>query len=152
MGLYLQSIINIVSLSVVFFRYSSVVGIMIYVSGHIFPYTAFAVIFCARCMFFFKNFHDEALKQIVWYFKLTRDRVLILIPNRGLFKINSYPYAYFSGIYVHENPTDPACVKSLAGCVITFLDCPVLCQSKIHTETALSTMGAYIFALSQDCR
>ena len=63
-------------------------------------------------MFFFKNFHDEALKQIVWYFKLTRDRVLILNPNRELFNIDGYPDAYFSGMYVHEKPTDPACVKS----------------------------------------
>jgi hypothetical protein len=48
--------------------------------------------------------------------------------------------------------TDPACAKSPTGFIITFADCPVFWQSKLQTETALSTMEAKIIALSVCCR
>ena len=77
-------------------------------------------------MFCPNNFHEEALKQIGRYLKLTRDHGLILNPNRELFKIDSYPDAYFSSMYGHDKPTDLACVNSCTGYVIIFLYCPVL--------------------------
>ncbi len=42
-------------------------------------------------------------------------------------------------MYGHENPTDPACAKSHTGFVIVFAGVPVMWQSKLQTETALST-------------
>ena len=39
-----------------------------------------------------------------------------------MFKFDSYPDAYFAGMYGHENPTDPG----RTGYIITFSDCPVL--------------------------
>ncbi len=67
-------------------------------------------------------------------------------------KIDAYPDADFVGMYGHEKPTDPSCAKSHTGFVITFTDVPILCQSKLQTETALSTMEAEIIALSACCR
>ena len=55
-------------------------------------------------------------------------------------------------MYGHERPDDPACVKSRTGYVITFAGCPVVWQSKLQTETALSTMEAEVVALSHSCR
>ena len=53
-----------------------------------------------------------------------------------------HPDIAFAVMYGHENPTDPTCVKSRTGYVITFSDCPYLCQSKLQTETALLDMEA----------
>ena len=60
----------------------------------------------------------------------------------------------FSGMYGHEKPTDPACVKSRTGFTITFADCEVqwISKPKLQTETALSTMEAEINALAHSCQ
>ena len=72
-------------------------------------------------------------------------------PSKEL-KIDFYPDADFAGMYSHEKPTDPACVKSRTGYTITVADCPVIWQSKLQTETALSTMEAEIIALAHSCK
>ena len=61
-------------------------------------------------------------------------------------KIDAYPDADFAGMYSHEDHTDPACAQS------SFAECPVFWQSKLQTETALSTMEAEIIALAACCR
>jgi len=73
-------------------------------------------------------------------------------PSSDVCKIDAYPDADFAGMYGHEEHTDPACAKSWTGFIITFADCPVFWQSKLQTETALSTMEAEIIALSACCR
>jgi len=103
-------------------------------------------------MFNPRHSHEMALKQIGWYLKATRKRGLILNPSKDLYKVDDYPDADFAGMYGYEKPTDPSCVKSRTGYVITFVDCPVLWQSKLQTETALSTMEAEIISLSHSCR
>ncbi len=50
-------------------------------------------------------------------------------------------------MYGHEKPTDPACAKSHSGFVIVCAGVPVLWQSKLQTQTALSTMEAEVIAL-----
>jgi hypothetical protein len=50
-------------------------------------------------------------------------------------------------MYGHEKPTDPACATSHSGFVIVFARVPVLWQSKLQTQTALSTMEAEAIAL-----
>ncbi len=62
--------------------------------------------------------------------------------------IDAYPDADFAGMYGYEKPTDPACAKSRTGFIIVFAGVPVLWQSKLQTETALSTMEAKIIALA----
>ena len=44
--------------------------------------------------------------------------------------------------------TDPACGKSRSGFVIVYAGVPVMWQSKLQTETALSTMEVEIIALA----
>ena len=67
-------------------------------------------------------------------------------------KVDCYPDADFAGLYGYEKDNDPVCVKSGTGYVINVADCPVLWQSKLQTETALSTMEAEIVALAHSCR
>ena len=135
------------------FNYSSVIGMLLYLAGHSRPDIAYAVNCAARYMFCPKRSHEEALKRIGRYLKATRDRGLVLNPSAdGVLKIDNYPDADFAGMYGHEKPTDPASVKSRTGYVITVADCPVLWQSKLQTETALSTMEAEVVALAHSCR
>ena len=86
------------------------------------------------------------------YLKATRDRGLILNPSSNVYKLRFYPDADFSGMYEHEIPTDPDCVKSRTGFVITFAGCPVYWESKFQTETVLSTMESEINSLDHSCR
>jgi hypothetical protein len=67
-------------------------------------------------------------------------------------KIDAFPDAVFAGTYGHEKPTNPSCAKSCTGFVITFAYVPILWQSKLQTETALSTMEAKVIALLACCR
>jgi len=73
-------------------------------------------------------------------------------PSTNICKIDAYPEADFAGMYGHEKPVDPSCVKSRTGFVITFTDVPILWKSQLQTETALSTMEAEIIALLACCR
>ena len=114
-----------------YFSYSSVVGMLLYLSGHTRPDIAYTVNFCARYMFSPKNLHETALKRISCDLKATRDQGLILNPNSDVCKLDCYPDADFSGMYGHELPTDPECVNSRTGFVTTFADCPVYWASKL---------------------
>ena len=121
-------------------RYIGAVVIFLYLSGHTRPDIAYAINWCARYMFCPKHSHETALKRIGHFLKATWDQGLILNPNSDVCKLNCYPDADYAGIYGHELPTDPACVKSRTGFVITFSDCPVYWGSKLQAETAISTM------------
>ena len=132
--------------------YCSAIGMLLYLSGHSQPDIAYAVN-CAACyMLCPKRSHEEGLKHCVCYLKNNRDCGLILNPSGDKLKNDSYPNADFAGLYGYEESTDPSSVKSRTGYVITVAECPVLWQSKLQTETALSTMEAEIVALAHCCR
>ena len=72
---------------------------------------------------------------------------MVIQPTREL-DVDAYPDADCAGMYGHEKPTDPACAKSCTGFVIMFAGVPILWQSKLQSETALSTMEAEVIALA----
>ena len=129
------------------FSYSSVVGMLLYLSGHTLSDITYAVNCCARYIFCPKHSHELALKGIRKYLKNTSSRGMVINPTREL-TIDAYPDADFAGMYGHEKPTDPACARSCSGFVIVFCGVPVLWQSKLQTETALPTMEAKVNALA----
>jgi hypothetical protein len=133
------------------FSYASVVGMLLYLSGHSRPDIAYAVNCCARYMFNPRLSHEKALKRIGRYLKATRDQGLVLRPS-GQLKVDAYPDADFAGLYGYEKMNDPACAKSRTGFLILVSDCPMVWVSKLQTETALSTMEAEIIALAHCCR
>jgi len=132
--------------------YSSVMGMLLYLSRHTCPDITFAVNCCARYMFCPKHSHELAPKQIGRYLKQTPYRGMVMNPSSDVCKIDAYPDADFAGMYGHEEHTDPACAKRRIGFIIIFADCPVFWQSKLQTETALSTIEAKFIALSACCR
>ena len=102
-------------------------------------------------MFCPRHSHELALKRIGRHLKATGSRGLILDPSSNL-KMDCYPDADFPGMYGHKKRNNPTCVKTRTGYVITVADCPVLWQSKLQSETALSTMEAEVIALAHSCR
>ncbi len=78
--------------------YSSVVGMLLYLSGHICPDITFAVNCCAQCMFCPKHLHELALKRIRCYLKQTSDRGMVMNPSNNVCKIDAYPDANFAGM------------------------------------------------------
>jgi len=105
--------------------YSSVVGMLLYLTGHSRPDCSFAVHQCARYTFEPKFSHMAALKRIGRYLKGTVDKGLILDPSEELC-LDCYPDADFAGLWGHEDPQDPHCARSRTGYVITLAGCPVL--------------------------
>ena len=124
---------------------------MLYLSGHTRPDIMYAVNCCTRYMFNPRYSHEVALKRIDCYLKATQDKGLILKPCKDL-QVDCFPDADFSGLYGHENASDPVCAKSRTGFVINVANCPILWVSKLQTETALSTMEAEINALAHSCK
>jgi hypothetical protein len=83
--------------------------------------------------------------------KPTREVVKALSSNfefHANLDVDVYPDADFAGMYGHEKPTDPACAKSRSGFIILFAGVPILWQSRLQTETALSIMEAEVIALA----
>lgn len=132
-------------------NYASIVGMLLYLSGHSRPDIAFAVHQCARYTFKPTCRHFTALKRIGRYLKGTANKGLILCPSKYL-HVDCFPDADFAGLYNHEDSQDPHCVRSRTGYVILVAGCPVLWKSKLQTEIALSTMEAEYVALSQACK
>ena len=89
----------------------SVVGILLYLSGHSQPDIAYAINYCARYMFNSRLSHEKVLKRIGRYLKATRDKGLITRPSSE-FKVEAFPDADFAGLYGYKNLDDPTCTKS----------------------------------------
>ena len=122
------------------------------------PDIQFAVHQCARFNHNPKKSHFNAVKRIVRYLKATqengRDRGLTFdvggvdeIP-----KVECFVDADFAGLWNVEHNDDPVSSKSRKGFVMFIANCPVIWQSKLQVETAMSTTEAEVVALSQAMR
>jgi hypothetical protein len=69
------------------FSYSSVVGMLLYLSRHTRPDIAFAVNCCARYMFSPRHLHELALKRLGHYLKQTPDRGMVMNVSNDVYKI-----------------------------------------------------------------
>ena len=133
------------------FNYASVIGMLTYLAGHTRPDIAYAVHQCARYTFNPKVTHENAVKRIVRYLKHTKDKGLIISKPDDL-HIKCFVDADFAGLWTTEDRSDPHSVKSRTGFVICVGDIPVIWQSKLQTEIALSTFEAEYVALSTAMR
>ena len=66
--------------------------------------------------------------------------------------IDAYVDADFAGLWGHEHPQDPSCIKSRTGYILFIANCPVVWVSKLQTDIATSTMEAEYNALSMSMR
>ncbi|KAL7466090.1 hypothetical protein ACHAXS_006386 [Conticribra weissflogii] len=77
------------------FNYASVIGMLLYLTDHSRPCIYYTLNCAARYTF---QSHEVALKRIGWYVKLTRDKILILKPTKGL-NVDEYQEAHFPELY-----------------------------------------------------
>ena len=119
---------------------------LLYLSGHTRPDITFAVNCCARYMFCPKHSHKLDLKQIGCYLKQTPDRGMVMNPSSDVCKIDVYPDADLLVCMVMMNIQILPAPRVGLDLSSIFADCPVFWQSKLQTETALSTMEAEIIA------
>ena len=86
------------------------------------------------------------MKRICRYLQGTKYNGLLFNPSKKLV-VGCYDDAYFAGLWVHEDPQDPICSRSITVFVVTFSNCPLLWVSKLHTDIALSTLHYEYVAL-----
>jgi hypothetical protein len=132
-------------------KYSTIVGMLLYLSSNTRPDITFAVRQCARYSHNPKQSHAKAIKRIVRYLKGTKDKGMIFNPSQE-FTVNCFVDADFAGLWGLEYDQDPISVKSRTGYHIMFMGCPLLWGSKLQTQIALSTMEAEYIALSTAMR
>ena len=133
------------------FSYPSAIGMLMYLSSNSRPDIAFAVHQCARFTHSPKASHGEALRRICRYLKGTSTQGLILRPTAEL-RLDVHVDSDFAGLWKREDDQDPVCVKSRTGFVISLAGCPLMWQSKLQGQVALSTMEAEYIALSTSLR
>lgn len=132
-------------------KYSTVVGMLLYLSGNTRPDITFAVHQCARYSHCPKQSHAKAVKRIIRYLKGTKDKGMTFSPTSE-YLVDCYVDADFAGLWGIEYDQDPVSVKSRTGYLIMFMGCPLLWASKLQTQIALSTMEAEYIALSTAMR
>ena len=121
--------------------YPSIVGMLLYLAMNSRPDIAYSVSQVCRFTHDPREPHVKAVKMIVRYLKATKDRGLILKPDKSL-ALDSYVDADFAGLYGVEDRTDPVCVKSRTGYFIMIGGCPLVWKSKLQQLIALSTTEA----------
>ena len=131
--------------------YSSVVGMLLYLSTCTCPDIAFAVSQAARFSTNPKQSHATAVKTIICYLKRTRDLGIIMKPN-GQLHLETFVDADFAGLYKQEDMLNPASAKSRTGYIIFLGNCPLIWKSQLQTEVSLSTLEAEYSALSASAR
>jgi hypothetical protein len=132
-------------------NYAATIGMLLYLSGCSRPDIAFAVHQCARYTFKPTRRHELALIRIGRYLKGTKNEGLIMLP-RDKPSVDCYSDADFAGLYGYEDPQDPHCVGSRTGYIILAFGCPIVWQSLLETEIAVSSMESEYVSLSTACK
>jgi hypothetical protein len=82
-------------------NYPSVIGKLNYLAQKSRPHISFAVHQCARFSKEPKALHDKAVKRIIYYLQCTRDKPLIMKPNKNL-SLDAYCDSDFAGVWHQE--------------------------------------------------
>ena len=134
------------------FHYRSIVGKLNYLEKSSRPDITFATHSCAR---FCENpgaTHFQAVEHIVKYLKKTREKGIIMKPNKSK-SLEVYADADFSGNWYKPTAADDASTaKSRSGYLVLYAGCPIIWSSRLQTQVALSTTEAEYISLSQSLR
>ena len=125
---------------------------MLYLAGSTRPDIAFVVHQCARFSHAPKHSHEIDLKHIARYLKGTREKGLVMTPDKSDLKLDIFADADFAGLFISVDCMDPISVKSRTGILFNFRKVPIFWSSKLQLEIALSTLEAEYIALSQEMR
>jgi len=132
-------------------KYSSIVGMLIYLSTNTRMDIGFAVSQVARFNHAPKQSHATAVKMILRYLKGTIDQGTILTPT-GSLTFDLHCDGDFAGLYRYDPDTEPSSAKSRIGYVILLSGCPLVWKSQLLQSVALSTTEVEYAALSISLR
>jgi hypothetical protein len=127
--------------------YSSVIGMLLYLSTNTRCDIAFAVSQVARFSSKPKQSHAIAVKSIIRYLKRTSDKGMILRPT-GTLDLDLYVDADFCGLYGHEDDSKVDAARSRTGYVILLSSFPLIWKSQLQASISCSTLEAEYTALS----
>jgi hypothetical protein len=127
--------------------YSSVIGMLLYLSTNTRCDIAFAVSQVARFSSNPKQWHATAIKSIIRYLKRTKDQGMILHPS-GQLNLDLYVDADFCGLFRHEDDAVVDSARSRTGYVILLSGFPLIWKSQLQSSIACSTLEAEYTALS----
>lgn len=96
---HLQRTLMVINV-LILFAYSSIVGMLLYLSGCSRPDIAYSVSQAAIFIFFPKRLHKAGIEMIGRYLLRTRNKGLLINPT-GYLKIDTYHDADFAGLYNH---------------------------------------------------
>ena len=133
------------------FHYRSIIGRLGYLETGSRPDISYITHQCARFSVDPKREHGNAIRYIARYLKGTRDKGLILRPNRSK-GLEVHVDADFAGNWTPDDSDDPDTARSRHGYIISYAGCPVTWKSQLQTETALSTTEAEYIGMSQALR
>ena len=132
------------------FHCKSIVGMLSYMCGTR-PDMCMATHQVSRFSNAPKATHFNAVKRIVKYLVGTKNKGLLLKPNKSK-GIECFVDADFAGACDKQNSEDEENVLSRTGCVMKYANFPVLWMSKLQSEIALSTTESEYIALSAALR
>ena len=128
-------------------KYSSVVGMLLYLSVNTRTDVVFAVSQVAQFNSNPKQSHASAVKMIIRYLSATSDKGIIFTPTTD-FKVDCFVDADFTGLYGREHQDLSTSTHSQTGYIMFFCSYPLIWKSQLQTETALSTFHAEYVGLS----
>ena len=127
------------------------IGMLNYLEKTTRPEIAFAVHQCARFCENPRLSHERAVHRIARYLVGPKNKGLLFKPDSSI-GIQCHVDADFSGCWSKDESENASSVLSRTGYVITYGKCPLVWESKLQTEIALSTTEAEYIALSQALR
>jgi hypothetical protein len=132
-------------------NYHSIIGKLNFLAANTRPDICMAV---HNCTHFCNNptlLHEQAIKRIIRYLLLTRDKGMILMPKND-FSLDMFVDADFAGTWHKEYSHLCESVLSRTGFIITSCSCPIIWSSKLQSKNALSTTEAEYIPLSMATR
>ena len=134
-------------------KYSSIIGMLMYLAANAHPEIQFAVHQCARFTHCPKQSHANAIKRICHYLKwVIHEKGGLTFKKEAGYQLDCFVDADYAGLWSFEHDQDPVSVKSRTGYVITLAGCPVHWVSKLQTCIANSTLEAEYIAMAQAMR
>jgi hypothetical protein len=132
-------------------NYPSVIGQLNYLAQNSRPDISFAVHQCARFSKEPKALHEKAAKRTIYYLQCTRDKPLIMKPNKNL-SLDVYYDSDFDGVWHQEFAHLRDSCLSRTDFIIVLASVPIHWSSKLQTEITLISTEAEYIALIQCCR
>ena len=129
------------------FNYQSVIGKLNYLEKSTRPDIAYAAHQCARFTEDPRNKYAQSVRWLAKYLKGTRDKGLIINPNKHT-GLEMFVDTDFSGNWKKEESHKIDSARSRYGYIIRYNSCPIIWNSQLQSEIALSSTESEYIGIS----